>query len=348
MNMEEQLQATVDKAAVASTKWHAIINGDINATIETEGGIIPTVAKQINDTKNKIMTGVNETIDNVEVSINKIHLVVNGDENTVISTENGEISSLAKTLKEIKADLTLGVDEIVGTALSAKEIIQAAQIDITEKHELIKVIKTDIDAKSENITTINQTFETSVNAFETTVATAISSVNTTKDTAVDVLREEKAGLSTALVSEKNLLITNLQSETTTQIQNIETEGDTQKLRAEVEANRATQEANRVSQPLVQRTETSGDIAIDWSQNQDYYFSLSANSNFTFANLPTNDNQSNFKQFVISATAIVTPSFPSNVVFAEDNAPVFALGKTYQLIFQFIAANNKILAGFVEY
>lgn len=347
-NMQERLEASVAQAELDVAKLHNIINGNDTATVETENGLVSSIAKHLKDIKAEIMLGVNATIDKADSDIEKLHEVVNGDDSTIVETDNGALPSLAKTLKEIRQELTDGVDEIVGTALSAKEIILEAQADVTEKHEQIVEIKSEIDVTKTSIETINQVFENTIGSFETTVIEAISEVETTKDNAIIAIEAKKTELSESLSAEKDVLIENLQAETVTQIQNIAENGAIQEQKAKDEAERAVVEANRVSQPLVSREETSGDIAIDWSLNEDYYFNLSAATTFSFSNLPQNDNQSNFKQFVIKATTAFNPQFPSNVCFAEENAPAFIANKTYQLIFQYVASSDKVLAGFVEY
>ena len=154
-NMQERLEASVAQAEIDVSKLHDIINGDDTATIETENGLVSSIAKHLKDIRLEILQGMETTIETAENNLDKLHQVINGDENTSVETENGSISSIAKHLKEIRAELTQGVDEIVGTALSAKEIILEAQSDVISKHEAINQIKADIDTIVTNITTIN-------------------------------------------------------------------------------------------------------------------------------------------------------------------------------------------------
>lgn len=347
-NMQERLEASVAQAELDVAKLHNIINGNDTTAIETENGLVSSIAKHLKDIKTEIMNGVNATIDKADSDIAKIHELVNGDDTTIVETENGELPSLAKTLKEIRQELTDGVDEIVGTALSAKEIILEAQADVTGKHGQIVEIKSDIDATKANIETINQTFENTIGSFETAVSQAILDIDSTKDGSIVKIEEKKAELSEILSAEKDTLIGNLQSETLTQIQNLEENGTIQEKKAKDEADRAQFEANRVSQPLISRDETDGDIVIDWNLNQDYSFSLNGGCSLSFINLPDSDNQSNFRQIIVKSTVAITPTFAQNISFAEASPPKFSANRAYQLIFQYIAADDKILAGFVEY
>lgn len=197
-NMQERLEASVAQAEIDVSKLHDIINGDDTATIETENGLVSSIAKHLKDIRLEILQGMETTIETAENNLDKLHQVINGDENTSVETENGSISSIAKHLKEIRAELTQGVDEIVGTALSAKEIILEAQSDVISKHEAINQIKADIDTIVTNITAINERFVNSIDEFETTLNDAITSINDTRDSGIETvssqLNSEKTGL----------------------------------------------------------------------------------------------------------------------------------------------------------
>lgn len=62
MNMEERLQAVVAQAEVDSIKWHTIVHGDENMTVDTNGGQVPSVAKQLKDVHDEITGGVSDVV----------------------------------------------------------------------------------------------------------------------------------------------------------------------------------------------------------------------------------------------------------------------------------------------
>lgn len=62
MNMEEKLQAVVSQAENDGVKWHNIIHGDENTSVETENGLVPTVAKQMRDIRNSITSNTNDIV----------------------------------------------------------------------------------------------------------------------------------------------------------------------------------------------------------------------------------------------------------------------------------------------
>ena len=276
-----------------------------------------------------------------EIDVSKLHDIINGDDTATIETENGLVSSIAKHLKEIRAELTQGVDEIVGTALSAKEIILEAQSDVTSKHEAINQIKADIDAIVINITAINERFVNSIDEFETTLNEAITSINDTRDSGIETV-------SSQLNSEKDRLIAELNTETDSEINRVQSEGQQQIAAATTQAERAKNEADAISHPLINRTETGGTINIDWNLNQDYLFNLTSATTFSFSNLPQNDEKGHFVQLIINATAAIKPVFPDNCIFADENAPDFAAGKAYHVMLQYVAGLAKCQVAFVEY
>ena len=340
-NMQERLEASVSQAEIDMSKLHDIINGDDAATIETENGLVSSIAKHLKDIRLEILQGMETTIETAESNLDKLHQVINGDENTTIETDNGPISSIAKHLKEIRVELTQGVDEIVGTALSAKEIILEAQSDVTSKHESINAIKANIDEIVTNITAINERFVNSIDEFETTLNEAIASINNTRDNGIEAVNNQ-------LNTEKDKLIAELNKETDSEVSRVQNEGQQQIDAAIAQAERAKNEADAVNQPLITREETGGAINIDWNLNQDYLFNLTSATTFSFSNLPQNDEKGHFVQLIINTTAAIKPVFPDNCIFADENAPDFAAGKTYHVMLQYVAGLAKCQVAFVEY
>ena len=149
-------------------------------------------------------------------------------------------------------------------------------------------------------------------------------------------------------SEKDRLIAELNTETDSEINRVQSEGQQQIAAATTQAERAKNEADAISHPLISRTETGGTINIDWNLNQDCLFNLSSATTFSFSNLPQNDEKGHFRQLVINTTVAIKPVFPENCVFAEDNAPDFAAGKTYYVMLQYIAGLAKCYVAFAEY
>lgn len=90
-NMQERLNAAVDRAEVDTGLLHEVVHGDIATEVDTEGGKVPAVAKAINDIR---------VIIDADAKI--LHDITHGDSTTVVITENGEVPSAAKTVQEIR------------------------------------------------------------------------------------------------------------------------------------------------------------------------------------------------------------------------------------------------------
>lgn len=65
-NMEERLENVVTQTEIDSDKWHTIVHGDENSTVETENGSVPTIAKQLKDIREAITGGVADVVAEAE------------------------------------------------------------------------------------------------------------------------------------------------------------------------------------------------------------------------------------------------------------------------------------------
>lgn len=106
--------ATIQKIArlgVDTDLLHAITHGDKTATVQTEGGPVPTIAKAIGDA---------QTLMDVETGI--LHAVAQGDANTVVATANGDVDSMAKAVNSLKAFNARGA-WVAGMTLAMKDVV---------------------------------------------------------------------------------------------------------------------------------------------------------------------------------------------------------------------------------
>ena len=113
-NMQERLNAAVDRAEVDTGLLHEVVHGDMATEVDTEGGKVPSVAKAINDIR---------VIIDADAKI--LHDITHGDSTTVVITENGEVPSAAKTVQEIREYIQNGTDDLVLQAQNAAEMAKA-------------------------------------------------------------------------------------------------------------------------------------------------------------------------------------------------------------------------------
>ncbi len=109
-NMQERLNAAVDRAEVDTGLLHEVVHGSVSTEVDTESGKVPSVAKAINDI---------QIIVDADAKI--LHDITHGDSTTVVITENGEVPSTAKTVQDIRNYIQNGTDDLVLKAENAAQ-----------------------------------------------------------------------------------------------------------------------------------------------------------------------------------------------------------------------------------
>lgn len=149
-NMQERLDAAVNKAEVDTGLLHTVVHGSKTTTVTTEGGKVPSVAKVLEDmrvrmeadqqilhsiangttttvvqTENGTVPSAAKVINDARVSLNNeiliMHDIANGDANTVVHTENGNVPSAAKAIQDITNTIESGTNGLVTQAQNAAQ-----------------------------------------------------------------------------------------------------------------------------------------------------------------------------------------------------------------------------------
>lgn len=175
-NMEERLEAVVASAETDGSKWHAIVHGDENSTIETENGDVPTVAKQ---------------------------------------------------LKDIREAITGGVSDVVAEAERARDEAIAARNATNQLKNDTNIIKSDTEQlKTDTLNIKNQ------------VNQIFNNISSATDTAISTIQTESSAQISAIQNSGVTQINSVNSAGNTQIANVQTEGQKQIEWAEAQANQA--------------------------------------------------------------------------------------------------------------
>ena len=175
-NMEERLEALVTSAETDGSKWHAIVHGDENSTIETENGDVPTVAKQ---------------------------------------------------LKDIREAITGGVSDVVAEAESARDEAIAARNATNQLKNDTNIIKSDTEQlKTDTLNIKNQANQ------------IFNNISSATDTAVSTIQTESSAQISAIQNSGVTQINSVNSAGNTQIADVQAEGQKQIERAEAQANQA--------------------------------------------------------------------------------------------------------------
>ena len=105
-NMEERLETVVTQAETDVSKWHTIVHGDENSTVETENGDVPTVAKQLKDIREAITGGVSDVVAEAESARDEAKSVRDNaltikNEIEQLKTDTEEATETAKSYKNM-------------------------------------------------------------------------------------------------------------------------------------------------------------------------------------------------------------------------------------------------------
>ena len=175
-NMEERLEAVVVSAETDGSKWHTIVHGDENSTVETENGDVPTVAKQ---------------------------------------------------LKDIREAITGGVSDVVAEAESARDEAIAARNATNQLKNDTNIIKSDTEQlKTDTLNIKNQANQ------------IFNNISSATDTAISTIQTESSAQISAIQNSGVTQINSVNSAGNTQIANVQTEGQKQIEWAEAQANQA--------------------------------------------------------------------------------------------------------------
>ena len=164
-NMEERLETVVTQAETDSSKWHTIVHGDENSTVETENGDVPTVAKQLKDIREAITGGVSDVVAEAESARDEAKSV--RDNALIIKNE----------IEQLKTD----TEEATETAKSYKNMAQTTFNSISSA---VNKGIADVQTETQNqIATLQTTGDTQVNRTQTAATEQIQLASNQADRA---------------------------------------------------------------------------------------------------------------------------------------------------------------------
>lgn len=157
----------------------------------------------------------------------KWHVIVHGDEDSMVETENGNVPTVAKQLKDIRAAITGGVSDVVAEAESARDEAIAAKNATNQLKNDTNIIKSDTEQlKADTLNIKNQASQ------------IFNNISSATDTAVSTIQTESSAQVSAIQKNGVTQINSVNSSGNTQITNVQTEGQKQIERAEAQANQA--------------------------------------------------------------------------------------------------------------
>ncbi|MBQ8436147.1 MAG: hypothetical protein IJX20_00700 [Alphaproteobacteria bacterium] len=206
-------------------------------------------------------------VSQAETDGKKWHNIVHGDENTTVTTENGDVPTVAKQLKDIRDTITGGVSDVVAEAESARDTTLIYKNDV-------ELIKSEVEQLKSDTEELKNTTESYKNMAQTTFNSVSSAVNQ----GISDIQTETQNQLCIVQSEGNTQVTLVQSATAEQIQLASNQAD----RAEVAANTAINATdNKINLDLSNMSQIAISQIVqwlcpDWTRKQ----TLSLNTNVT--------------------------------------------------------------------
>ena len=165
------------------------------------------------------------TVSQAEIDGLKWHNIIHGDENTTIATENGNIPTVAKQLKDVRDAITGGVSDVVAEAEAARDEAIVAKNATNQLKSDTNVIKAEVSQlKADTLIIKNQAIE------------VFNNISSATDTSISNIRTETSAQISAVKNTGTTQVTNVNSAGTTQINNIRSEGANQIALATEQAN----------------------------------------------------------------------------------------------------------------
>lgn len=166
------------------------------------------------------MANLQERLDSVvnkaETDSELWHTIVHGNDTTEVGTENGNVPTVAKQLKDIRDSITGGVSDVVADAEAARDET------ITIKEQTLDVFNNTQELKNETLAFRNET-----EAFKNSAQNSFNNLSEAMDVAVNTV---------VLTGENQVL--QVQNSCTTEIQKVQAKGQEQISLAAQEAERA--------------------------------------------------------------------------------------------------------------
>lgn len=132
MNMEERLQAVVSQAETDGKLWHDIVHGDETASVETQSGEVPSIAKQLKDIRDKITGGVLDVVQAAETARDETLELKTSTE--TLRNETQQLRNETEELKNQTAALKTSSEEIFNSIEATTNLSLETLQTTTEQH----------------------------------------------------------------------------------------------------------------------------------------------------------------------------------------------------------------------
>lgn len=165
------------------------------------------------------------TVSQAEIDGLKWHNIIHGDEKTTITTENGNVPTVAKQLKDVRDAITGGVSDVIAEAENARDEAIAAKNATNQLKSQTNTIKNETaQLKSDTLGIKNQAVE------------VFNNISSATDTSISNIQTETSAQISAVKNTGTTQVSNVNSAGTTQVNKVKSEGANQIAMATEQAN----------------------------------------------------------------------------------------------------------------
>ena len=160
-----------------------------------------------------------------ETDGSKWHEIIHGDDKTTVPTENGNIPTVAKQLKDVRDAITGGVSDVVAEAEAARDEAIVAKNATNQLKSDTNIIKSEVSQlKADTLTIKNQASE------------VFNNISSATDTSISNIQTETNAQISAVKNTGTTQVSNVNSAGTTQVNKVKSEGANQIALATEQAN----------------------------------------------------------------------------------------------------------------
>ncbi|MDD4519402.1 MAG: hypothetical protein PHI50_00760 [Alphaproteobacteria bacterium] len=139
-------------------------------------------------------------VSQAETDGTKWHAIIHGDNATTVSTENGEVPTVAKQMADVRNELINGVADYLGSCQSARDTTLQAKTDtltIKSQTETLKTEAQTLRDEAENFKNLSQSTFNNISGATNTAISTIQTEGTTQITLVQSAVAEQVAEATA-------------------------------------------------------------------------------------------------------------------------------------------------------
>ena len=116
--------------------------------------------------------------------------IVHGDENTTITTENGDVPTVAKQLKDVREAITGGGSDVVAEAETARDTALIYKNDVSIIKSEVEQLKSDTQEFRDTAESYKKMAQTTFNSISSAVNQGITDIQTETLYQIDILKSE--------------------------------------------------------------------------------------------------------------------------------------------------------------